>query len=78
MYKLFRARLDDMDATHFLDEEFNELYDYIGIGAPNPLGAAASAKKRTPEADRSLSIEAEAPGVSHENGSISPEVISRR
>ncbi len=67
-----------MDATHFLGEELSELYDYIGIGAPNALGTAAATKQMTPEAERSLSIDAEAPGHSHGNGSISPEVISRR
>jgi hypothetical protein len=62
-----------MDATHFLDEEFSELYDYIGISAPNALGTATTANKRTSEAKRS-----EAPGLNNENGSISPEVVSRR
>ena len=35
-----------MDVAHFLDEEFSELYHYIGIDMPN---AVATTNQGTPE-----------------------------
>jgi hypothetical protein len=49
IHKLFQVRLGNMDVTHFLDEEFSELYHYIGIDVPNAVATTATTNQGTPE-----------------------------
>ena len=71
-----------MDVAHFLDEEFSELYHYIGIDVPNAVPTTATINQGTPERLFSLFcciyLDAEGPWYSHRDGSISLEVIPER
>lgn len=67
-----------MDVTHFLDEEFRELYHYIGIDVPNAVATTATTNQGTPERSFSFFVVYILTLKDYRDGSISPEVVSER
>ncbi|KAK2461192.1 hypothetical protein APHAL10511_006719 [Amanita phalloides] len=49
IFKMFNFDIEHLDTTSFLDEEFRELYHYIGIDEPNEVVTKLKARQKTME-----------------------------
>ena len=86
--KAFKADLEKLDAMYFLDEEFCDLYQHIGIDLPdeNPNRVKTrKASQEEPEVGRLVqsyirvsSSGAEMQHLSHEDDGHSSDVISEQ